>query len=247
MAPPPPDSSQPPQSQIDSLQFQTVQPADTRPQCTQCSTAINDQYYHLGGQVICLTCANRAENDQRQPKNTWLMRGALYGFGAAVACSIGYALVSWFTNMEFALLSILVGYAVGRAVRIGSHGLGGRACQVIAVALTYFAITASYVPLIVKASYEMAEKAESKAAAEKKASPASDAPSATGILAFFALIFGLAFVAPVLNVTEGFSGLIGVAIIFFGLSKAWQQTARDERLLMGPYSTVEPPPPAPAA
>ena len=52
------------------------------------------------------------------------------------------------TGYEIALVAILVGFIVGKAVRAGSGGGGGRAYQVLAVALTYCSIVSSYVPRI---------------------------------------------------------------------------------------------------
>jgi hypothetical protein len=60
-----------------------------------------------------------------------------------------YALVAILTGLEVGLIAILVGYMVGRAVRHGSGGLGGRPQQILAVVLTYFAITTSYLPVFV--------------------------------------------------------------------------------------------------
>src|SRR5262249_37690109 len=123
---------------MDSLQFQKVELADSGPKCVSCKAKIDNSYFHLAGQTICPTCAEIARASQNRPGNVGVMRGFLYGLGTALACSVGYALLTKATNMQFALAAILVGYLVGRAVRIGSRGLGGRRCQILAVALTYF-------------------------------------------------------------------------------------------------------------
>ncbi len=70
-----------------------------------------------------------------------MLRAALYGAGAA--------LVAIVTGYEIGLISILVGITVGKAIRRGSHGWGGRPQQILAVALTYFAITSSYIPVAI--------------------------------------------------------------------------------------------------
>jgi len=41
---------------------------------------------------------------------------------------------------------------------------------------------------------------------------------------------------PVFELSSGFSGLIGIAILLFGLQRAWQMTARDPRLFDGTIS-----------
>jgi hypothetical protein len=46
-------------------------------------------------------------------------------------------------------MSLAVGYIVGKAMMKGSAGLGGRRYQVVAVALTYAAVSLSFIPLVV--------------------------------------------------------------------------------------------------
>ena len=241
-------STQPaPGSPLEGLQFEKAEYVDTRPQCLTCKTVIDSKYFHLAGQTICPTCAQAVRVGQERPKNQWVMRGALYGASAAAGCSIVYAIITWVTHMEIALIAILVGYLIGRAVRIGSRGLGGRRCQVIAVTLTYLAITMSYVPLLVKG---LAEGADKKMEELKKAQPGANGQAAgvnakadppvhlTPVVFVLGIVFlvGLAIVAPFIGLTSGFSGILGILIIFFGLSRAWQLTARDARPLMGPYT-----------
>jgi hypothetical protein len=121
------------------------------------------------------------------------------------------------SGLELALVSIAVGYLVGRAIRIGTGGLGGRRLQIAAVALTYLAITISYVPLIIRQI---------------------DAPAAK-IVSALPTLLGIALVSPLLSLREGVGGILGIAIILFGMLQAWRQTARDGRLLMGPYGLNE--------
>jgi hypothetical protein len=52
------------------------------------------------------------------------------------------------------------------------------------------------------------------------------------------VLSGLALIAPFLNLANG--GIIGLAILVFGLQRAWQVTGRDERLLTGPFQREEP-------
>src|SRR5579863_561356 len=147
---------------MDSLQFQKAEYADPRPKCLQCQSAIENTYYHLAGRTICPRCAEITRAAQGRPANTAVMRGMLYGLGAAAACSAGYAVITMTTGIQLALIAILVGYLVGRAVRIGSGGLGGLRCQIIAVVLTYLAITTSYVPLIIQAIRQQAKTEAAK-------------------------------------------------------------------------------------
>ena len=138
-----------------------------------------------------------------------------FGLGAAAVCSAGYAIIVMATGLELALVSIAVGFLVGRSVRRGSDGLGGRRCQFAAVLLTYLAITMSYLPLIMR---EMSN-------------------TGTNASIVTMIIFALAF--PAVELTDGISGILGIAIIAFGLLQAWKQTARDPRVLTGPFTLEE--------
>src|SRR5262249_36159172 len=139
--------------------------------CSQCAATLANDYYQLAGADICPACAAAFQAGQEAPKKTWLMQAFLYGLGAAIGCSILYATIVWITNFELALMVILVGYVVGKAVLKGSRGLGGRRCQIVAVTLTYFSITTSYLPLLIKAATQNAES-------EAKKGPESKQPSA---------------------------------------------------------------------
>jgi hypothetical protein len=222
---------------MDSLQFQKVELADSRPTCVSCKSTIQNSYFHLAGRTICPTCAELARASQGRPGNTGVLRGFLFGLGAAVACAIGYAVISIATNLQFALIAILVGYLVGRAVRIGSGGLGGRRCQILAVVLTYLAITTSDIPLIIKGAREAAKKEE----ATKGPAPVQPAkPIATPQVAIALVVLtGIAIASPFLQLADGVSGILGAVILAVGLMQAWKQTKRDERLLMGPYTVSE--------
>ena len=229
-----------PESPLEGLQFEKAEFAGGRQKCTACATKIESTYYHLAGQVICPACGRAASAAQGRPSNQWIARGALYGAGAAAACSAGYATITLVTGLELALVSILVGYLIGKAVRKGCHGLGGRRCQIIAVALTYLAITISYVPLIIKQIREQ-PPTEQASTAELAKAPAvtPPPPSLQRVAIAIGVITAIAFISPFLGLMNGISGILGVLIIFFGLSRAWQLTGRDDRLLLGPYELEE--------
>jgi len=244
---------------VDSLQFQKAEFESPKAACALCQRAMAGRYFHLNGQMICPECAAKVQAGQQRPQNAWIVRGLLYGLGAAALCSAGYALFTYVTGFELALIAIVVGHVIGKAVRKGSNGLGGRRCQVLAVILTYGAITISYVPLIVKGIVDAQGKRSSTVAAGRTggvsgasadgAQPSPVAPSSQqgsqtrparqiGLMAALGMIAGISLISPFLALSDGFSGVITILIIGFGLMQAWKQTARDPRLLMGPYEMV---------
>lgn len=52
----------------------------------------------------------------------------------------------------------------------------------------------------------------------------------------------LAPAVPFFGLTDGFSGILGLVLIFFGLQQAWKVTARDRREVVGPLGEAVPPP-----
>src|SRR5690242_12751069 len=123
------------------LQFEHAQPLPapgdpSAPHCAACKQAIGTTYYHAQGMPVCQTCAERIQSGQQAPPALSLAPAALYGGIAALAGSALYAGVAITTGLEIGLIAIVVGVMVGKAVRIGSKGLGGRPQQILAVVLT---------------------------------------------------------------------------------------------------------------
>src|SRR6266849_8933326 len=234
----------------DALQFQTAEfaPAEL-PRCVLCRAEIGDTYYHLDGSVICKVCAGHRQTMQEPLRGRLFGKSVLYGLGAALAGSALYGIVLLSTGAEFALLSIVVGIMVGKAMMHASGGRGGRKLQIVAVLLTYFGITAGYIPSIVKG---LSDKQSKKEVAGQTLSQAPDKAAPTsfekrmpfgralmGLLIALGFLIGFALVMPFLMLTQGFSGILGIAIIFFGLQQAWHKTKGDHGLLMGPYPAAD--------
>jgi hypothetical protein len=221
----------------DELQFHTAQPVggDTPApgdRCAVCKAAIVDEYFHAQGHIVCPLCASRIESGQQAPPHLSLVPALIYGGAAAFAGFLIYALVGIFTGLEIGLVAILIGYMVGKAIRHASKGMGGRPQQILAVTLTYFAITTSYIPLAI---YHSAKERPAKSEAAASSQPA---PMGAGQVVL--MLAGLALAAPFLELANNFvSGAISLFIIIIGLRQAWALTGRTELLLMGPYRRSE--------
>jgi hypothetical protein len=228
----PADENLPPPEQLQFRRAQAVGGPEVRA-CVACKQPIDGDYFHANGQVVCPNCAQRIESGQQSPPTTSLARAVLFGLGAALAGTAIYATVAIVFNLQIGLIAILVGIMVGKAVRYASHGLGGRPQQILAVLLTYFSITASYIPVFI---YE-ASKTKHEAKASTGTQPAQAQPTMSAGRAIV-LILGLAAAAPFIELFAGsntISALISLFIIFIGLRQAWSLTARSEILVMGPY------------
>jgi hypothetical protein len=211
------------------------------PRCVAYKQTTGSTYFHAQGQVVCPSCAAKIQAGQQAPPAISLGRSALYGLGAALAGCILYAAVAILLDLQIGIIAIAVGFMVGKAVRAGARGLGGRPQQIMAVLMTYFAITTSYIPVYIHelATNPQARQEAKKAAADEAAknpSAATEKPKMgpLGAILFILLMFAA---APFFGLASGVSGLISLFIIFIGLKQAWRLTARSDILVVGPYET----------
>jgi hypothetical protein len=217
----------------EELQFEHAIPlyvsSGTTQLCVACKTPLTGQYFQAQGLPVCPQCADRINSRQQAPPPISLLPAVLYGSAAAFAGFLIYATVSIAFDLQLALISILVGVMVGKAIRKGSKGLGGRPQQILAVALTYFAITTSYIPVYIHEAMKTPAKTTQTNAAP---SSRNTKPSLGSALAIVLLI---ALAAPFMSLASGFSGILNIAIIFFGLQNAWKLTGRTDLIITGPY------------
>ena len=220
------------------LQFQHAEPIaeatsseGSAPACVACKQPIGDTYYDAQGQVVCPPCAERIQAGRQAAPAHSLMRAALYGGAAALGGCMLYALVAIVLHAEIGLIAILVGWMVGKAIRHGSYGRGGRPQQILAILLTYFAITTSYIPVVL---YQNARVVQTKNAPISSSAPRAARPRMPfAAVALFLLV--LTAVGPFVSLTSGISAWISLFILFIGLQYAWKLTGRREIMLMGPY------------
>jgi hypothetical protein len=196
--------------------------------------------------MVCAPCAQQIQANQQPVRSSLLWRAALYGAGAALAGSALYAAVAIFLNLEIGIIAILVGWMVGKAVRHACQGRGGRPQQILAVALTYFSISTSYIPVMVyqlakhppaavKQAQQQAKNGQVTSGGTRPATrSAKGVGSAVGILLIALLT--LAAIAPFLSLTAGISGLISLFILFIGMQRAWKLTERRQIPLVGPFT-----------
>ena len=129
-------------------------------------------------------------------------RALLFGI---VGAAIGMALYAGFviiTNVVIGYVSLAVGFIVAKAMLIGSKGVGGRQYQIAAAILTYCAVSLSIIPIVLYATHI----------------PLSAIP--------LARLIRIGLTSPFLALqTDTFRGLIGLVILFVGISIAWRMTA----------------------
>lgn len=231
-----PDSE--PLPSVDALQFRRAQPIDsTEPEapksCAACKQSIGGEYFQVQNHVICASCAAKIQADTQARRPVPWLRVALYGAGAALAGCILYA-IPLAMGFQIGIVALAVGWMVGKAVRSGSYGVGGRPQQILAVALTYFAISVSVIPAGIFIGVKHAVAAKKSAAGAPKIQVAKPAISAGKLVAGLLV---LAAISPFLELgSSPVGGLISLFILFIGLQRAWALTAGHEILVTGPYT-----------
>lgn len=147
--------------------------------CSMCNNRIVDRYWTLGDQPTCVSCKATVQREMAAAKSTsTFMRSSLYGFGAAIAGAILYYAILKITGWQLALVAIAIGYMVGRAMRIGARGWGGRRFQVAAAGLTYLSIGLAYMPIAFETVTTAKKAAESATVTQQGTIASADSTDA---------------------------------------------------------------------
>jgi hypothetical protein len=103
--------------------------------CKSCGTTLTSRYYRVSGALACENCAERLK--QQVPKDTHqaFVRGIFFGLGGALLGLSLYAAFGILTGLVIGYVSLAVGYLVGKAIKMGSRGMGGRRYQIAAAIL----------------------------------------------------------------------------------------------------------------
>jgi hypothetical protein len=215
----------------------------------------------VNGRVVCAACREAVAREQAKTAGAiGVIRAIGAGLGAGLLGAIVYYAVLALTGYELALISIAVGYGVGRVVRWASEGRGGRIYQVIAVVITYVAIVGSYAPIVLGQVRKDVEAKRTSVAMEGQTSPRPPSqpqpqlqPQPTGpaqtpaplevrsnrgfSLVGFAVgwIILIILLLP-LPLMAGFQNIIGLIIIGLALWEAWKTTRRATVTIAGPFT-----------
>jgi predicted lipid-binding transport protein (Tim44 family) len=239
----------------DTPQFGTAeyQSQSTGESCKTCGAPITGQYFLINGAVTCSPCAERTGAALPKDTHAAFTRGILFGIGGAIIGLILYSVVGIVTGLEIGYVSLAVGYIVGRAVLLGTSGIGGRRQQIAAAVLTYAAVSMASVPVFiwhmtkeagasnpavvtsaetVTAEAEATEATEATEETEEATATDSASPGIGRTLIFLAML-GLA--SPFLGLMSPLSGLIGLVILFVGIRIAWQMTGNAVQIT-GPHN-----------
>jgi hypothetical protein len=240
--------SRPEPSPADEIQFDRAdfaQPPEG-PLCGVCARSLQGYYFELNGKMVCESCRYEVETAfQQRGGPGGFLKAAFAGLGAAVAGSILYYAVREITGLEIGLISILVGWGVGKSVRWGSQAKGGWAYQSLAIFLTYMAIVSTYLPAIFQAIGHRQSQGKTAVTAPAQAGGTAAAPAPAQpprkSITFGEALMGVGAIlllAAAMPFLMGARNLIGLLIIGFGLWEAWKLNRRTDLSISGPFQVA---------
>jgi len=194
--------------------------------CNSCNTVIVGPPYSVNSKMMCKGCAVKAHATDAglaADSHTAYVHGILLGVGAAIAGLVLYATFTIVTHLYLGYIALAVGWMVGKAIITGSNGAGGPRYQIAAGVLTYAAISLASIPIGIAGllSRQAGTNVDWAAAAPRL------------------LMLGIA--SPFLDLQTGFSGIIGLVILFVGLRIAIRLTAaKTQRTVSVPPPTARP-------
>jgi len=231
--------------------------------CQSCKQTISGSYYRVNGVLACDRCTEQVRQQLPKDSHAAFVRGIVFGVGGAIAGLILYSAFGIITGLEIGYVALAVGWLVGKAIKKGSTGVGGRRYQVAALALTYAAVSMSAIPMGI-AQYmkqkkehppavastapppaSSSENAQSGDASDEKTAAGPDVSSTKPHVSFAGALGSLALLglaSPFLELQSGFSGMIGLVILFVGIRIAWQITAASQVDIVGPFQAAANPP-----
>jgi uncharacterized protein (DUF983 family) len=228
--------------------------------CALCQQTLGSAYYRVKQAIACEACALKAKMETPADSHSAFLRAVIFGVGAAILGMAGYAFFTIVTGIYIGYISLAVGWFIGKAMKTGSGGFGGRRYQITAVLLTYAAVSIAAIPISI-AEYAknpppkpaVSEQAPQVSPAEpgQQNTPGTPAPSETrpSLVSFIVPLLLLGLASPFLDLQQDpLHGGIGLIILFVGMRFAWRFTAGTETpLIAGPFANRAAPaaPPAP--
>jgi hypothetical protein len=219
--------------------------------CSQCRCQLTERYFQANGKTLCERCLASLQQfiDGKGSSTGRFFKAVCFGFGAALLGALGYGLWMGFTNSEFAFVTIAIGWFVGMAVRRGSCNRGGWRYGLLAVALTYLAISLSFTGVAVtqalnarsaKLARVETQRGENVAQGHTpSATPSSEAPAtkppAPQQKNLFALVLKLVVLGLSMPVVSASQSILSLVITGFGMWKAWTINRAAKIVITGPH------------
>jgi hypothetical protein len=215
-------------------QFGTAEFAPNSPAmaCAACRHPITGPYFQINGAQVCAECANKIQDQIPKDSHAAFVRALAFGIAGALVGFALYVIFALATGLVIGWVSLAVGFIVGKAMSLGSRGVGGRRYQLVAVLLTYLAVSMSAVPIAI---HHMRQRHQAQAQAQSSdiGAPQSRHVSLAKAIGMLALL-GIA--SPLLDLQDPVHGIIGLVILFVGIRFAWRFTAGRTISVSGPHA-----------
>jgi hypothetical protein len=235
-------------------QFRTVeesQPGSSGDVCKVCRQPITGLYYRAGSAMVCGSCADRAKRELPQDSHAVFVRGLLFGLGGFLLAFIAYSAVGiLLQGWTIGYLSLAVGWIVGKAMMMGSRGVGGRRYQMLAVLLTYAAVSMAAIPITLVAmrsenapvvhtdSQQSSSSSPGTRSADEQPAPApgNERDHQMSLMNALGTLTLIGLASPFYGLQDGFNGVLMLIILFIGIRFAWRMTAgRASVVINGPF------------
>jgi len=127
-----------PTPQFGTAEYKSSPGVDT---CKSCNQTLTGQYYRINGALACERCTEQLKTQLPKDSHAAFVRGLVFGIGGAILGLILYSAFGIITGIVIGYVSLAVGFIVGKTIKFGSGGIGGRRYQIVAALLTYAAVS----------------------------------------------------------------------------------------------------------
>jgi len=221
--------------------------------CQFCHQPIAGNYFRANGAMTCPGCAEKMRGELARDSHAAFVRASLFGVGAAILGMILYATFAIVTGIVIGYAALAVGWLVGKAMIKGSNGVGGRRYQIVAILLTYAAVSTAAIPVWIhfagehkngrqKQSAKSEQGSESGSDSDAQNEQPSRRPRPSYVSAVGTLVL-LGLASPFLEFSSNPLGaMIGLVILFVGMQFAWKMTGAKPLEIFGPFENSPPGP-----
>ena len=206
-------------------------------------------YYRTNDAMTCPSCADKMQRELAPDSHAAFVRAVVFGIGAAILGMILYATFAIVTGIVIGYAALAVGWIVGKAMIQGSKGVGGKRYQIVAVLLTYAAVSTAAIPVWIHYAGEHKRTTRSSPQQASSSEQGADSDQLNGatakerpaFLAAIGTLIALGLASPFLEFSgDPMGALIGLVILFVGMRFAWRFTAARAPAIFGPFENSPP-------
>jgi hypothetical protein len=93
--------------------------------CKSCGQALGESHYRVNGLLVCAKCTQLIQDQMPKDSHASFVRGVSFGVGGAILGFALYVAFAFSTGLTAGIVSLAVGYLVGKAIVMGSKGARG--------------------------------------------------------------------------------------------------------------------------